>query len=48
VANIRKRIVLIDGDRLVELMVDRGIGVAEVATYTIKRVDPGAFEVAGR
>lgn len=47
VASIEKRIVLIDGQRLAELMVEHGIGVTEVATYTVKRIDPGYFEGEG-
>jgi restriction system protein len=40
---IEKRIVLIDGERLAELMIDYGIGVTEVASYTIHRVDSDYF-----
>ena len=43
VRNIEKRIVLIDGEQLTQLMMDYGIGVTEVATYTIKRVDADFF-----
>jgi restriction system protein len=41
---IDTKIVLIDGEQLAELMLDHGIGVAEVATYTIKKVDADYFE----
>ncbi len=40
---IEKRIVLIDGEQLAQLMIDFGIGVAEVATYTVKKVDSDFF-----
>ncbi len=43
VTRIEKRIVLIDGKQLAELMIDHGIGVAEVATYHVKRVDLDYF-----
>src|SRR5699024_7235751 len=36
---IEKRIVLIDGQQLAELMLDYGIGVSQVATYTVQRID---------
>ncbi len=38
------KIVLIDGDQLAELMLDFGIGVTEVTTYRIQRVDHDYFE----
>ena len=38
VRNIEKRIVLIDGDQLAQYMIDHNVGVAEVASYTVKRV----------
>lgn len=44
VSRIEKRIVLIDGDELADLMIDHGVGVANVQTYTIKRVDTDYFE----
>ena len=44
VAKIEKKIVLIDGPRLAELMIDFGIGVTEVASYSIKRLDSDYFE----
>lgn len=42
---IQKRIVLIDGVRLAELMMDFGVGVTEEASYSIKRLDADYFEV---
>jgi restriction system protein len=44
VGRIEKKIVLIDGVQLAQLMIDYGIGVAEVANYTVKRVDRDYFE----
>jgi restriction system protein len=38
-------IVLIDGEQLAELMIDHDVGVAQVATYAIKRVDSDYFEI---
>lgn len=40
---IEKRIVLIDGEQLAQLMIDHGIGVTEVASYTVKRTDLDYF-----
>ena len=41
---IEKRIVLVDGEQLAQLMIDFGIGVAEVAAYTVKKVDSNFFD----
>jgi restriction system protein len=46
VRRIEKRIVLIDGQQLTDLMIDHGVGVAEVAAFSIKRVDEDYFEEA--
>jgi restriction system protein len=43
VDRIDKRIVLIDGDQLVTLMYDFGIGVTPTASYAVKRVDTDFF-----
>lgn len=43
VGKIEKRIVLLDGERLAQLMIDHDIGVADVATYRVKRVDLDYF-----
>jgi len=40
---IEKKIVLIDGQQLAQLMIDHNIGVSELATYTVKRVDLDYF-----
>jgi restriction system protein len=39
-----KRIVLIDGETLANLMIEHGVGVELEATYDIKRLDPDYFE----
>jgi restriction system protein len=41
---IEKKIVLIDGPQLAELMIDHRIGVSTVATYEVRRVDLDYFE----
>lgn len=43
VKRIEKRIVLIDGDQLAQLMLDYGVGVTEVASYRVQRVDLDYF-----
>jgi len=43
VKRIEKRIVLIDGEQLASLMIDHGVGVTDVATYHVKRVDVDYF-----
>jgi len=45
-SRIEKRIVLIDGQELAELMIDHGIGVTDIQTYTIRRIDSDYFEEA--
>jgi len=47
VNRIEKRIVLIDGERLAQLMIDHGVGVADVETYVVKRVDEDQFQSEG-
>lgn len=37
------KIVLIDGEQLAQLMIEHGVGVADVQTYTVKRVDLDYF-----
>ncbi len=39
----QKTLVLIDGDKLTDLMVDYGLGITEVAAYTVYKVDAGYF-----
>jgi len=43
VKHIEKKIVLIDGAELAKLMIDHGIGVTEIATYTVKKMDLDYF-----
>lgn len=43
VKRIEKRIVLIDGNELANLMIDFGVGVADVTTYQVKRIDLDYF-----
>ncbi len=47
VSHIGKRIVLISGEQLAQLMIDHGIGVTEVETYVVKRLDLDYFEDNG-
>ena len=41
--SIGKKIILIDGDKLTQLMIDHGIGVTSGANYTVKKVDSEYF-----
>ena len=41
----QKKIVLIDGEQLTQLMIDNDIGVSTTATYTIKKIDSDYFDV---
>jgi len=41
---IQKRIVLVDGQKLAELMVDFDVGVATVSNYKIRKIDSDYFE----
>jgi restriction system protein len=43
VGRIERKIVLIDGRRLAQLMIDHGIGVTTARTYTIKKLDLDYF-----
>lgn len=40
---IEKRIVLIDGEQLAQLMIDHGVGVTEVSHYVVRRIDLDYF-----
>ena len=44
VDRIEKKIVLIDGPTLARFMIDHGVGVSDVETYVIKRLDEDYFE----
>ncbi len=41
---IEKRIILIDGDKLTQLMIDFGVGVSEIQTYVLQKVDSDYFD----
>src|SRR5262249_9229420 len=40
---IERKIVLVDGAELAEFMIEHGVGVADVKTYHLKRVDEDYF-----
>lgn len=40
----QKKIVLIEGEELANLMIDFGVGVSNVSTYVVKKIDPDYFE----
>jgi restriction system protein len=42
-SRIDSRIILIDGERLTQLMVDYGVGVSTVGSYEVKKVDSDYF-----
>lgn len=44
VTSIENKVVLIDGVRLAELMIEFDVGVTTVSTYAVKRVDTDFFE----
>lgn len=44
VEKLPQRVILIDGSRLAELMIEHNIGVSRAYTYEIKRVDSDYFE----
>lgn len=44
VGRIEKRIVLIDGNELARLMIEYGVGVTEVKTYSLLRMDEAFFD----
>ena len=43
VKNIDTKVVLIDGDRLTNLMIDNGVGVSTGSVYEIKTADSDYF-----
>ena len=47
VDHIDPKVVLIDGRRLAELMMDFDVGVNAAATYSVKRVDSDYFDDSG-
>jgi restriction system protein len=44
VSKIEQKVVLIDGQRLAQLMIDFGVGVSSNRTYEIKQIDSDYFE----
>ena len=42
-AGVSPRVILIDGERLAELMIDHNVGVSDHETYAVKRVDSDYF-----
>jgi restriction system protein len=43
VSEIDARVILIDGKKLAELMIDYNVGVTEIASYQLKRIDSDYF-----
>jgi len=43
VSNIDSKIVLIDGSQLTQYMIDHNIGVSNISTYELKRIDLAYF-----
>jgi restriction system protein len=43
-SSITSKIILIDGDQLVQLMVDHNVGVSTISTFHVKKVDSDYFE----
>jgi restriction system protein len=46
IQRIEKKIVLINGEELAQLMIDHNIGVSEIANYPVKKIDNDYFEEA--
>ncbi len=44
VQKIEKKIVLIDGKYLAQLMIEHGVGVTVAKTYTLKKLDQDYFD----
>lgn len=42
-AGVSPRVILVDGERLAELMIDHNVGVSDRETYAVKRVDSDYF-----
>ena len=45
-AGLNQKVILIDGRRLSELMIEHGIGVAEEYAYSVKKIDSDYFDEA--
>jgi restriction system protein len=43
-AALQQKVILIDGQRLAELMIEHNIGVAQEHTYIVKKIDTDYFE----
>jgi len=43
VLNIESKIILIDGERLAELMIENNVGVSSIGSYEIKKIDSDYF-----
>lgn len=41
---IETKIILVDGEQLVDLMIDHNVGVTPIAAYEIKRLDSDYFD----
>jgi restriction system protein len=41
--HVSPRVVLVDGERLAELMIDHNVGVSDREKYSVKRVDGDYF-----
>ena len=41
--NVENKIILIDGEQLTKYMIDNGVGVSEITSYSIKRIDLDYF-----
>jgi restriction system protein len=46
VSDVHQKVILVDGRRLAELMIEHGIGVAEEHAYSVKKIDSDYFEEA--
>lgn len=42
-SHIESKIVLIDGERLSQLMIDHNLGISPMANYEIKKIDTDYF-----
>ena len=42
-SNIESKIILIDGEKLAELMIEHNVGVSTVNSYEVKKIDLGLF-----
>ena len=41
---VSTRVALVDGQRLAQLMIEHGVGVSDVQTFVLRRVDTDYFE----